>query len=57
MKLYIADDEMDVREGLKYLIDWEKAKTAKKPCRISFVCSRIWFFWISGCPGSAVWKW
>lgn len=24
MKLYIADDEMDVREGLKYLIDWEK---------------------------------
>ena len=24
MKLYIADDEVDVREGLKYLVDWDE---------------------------------
>lgn len=23
MKLYIADDEIDVREGIKYILDWE----------------------------------
>lgn len=38
MKLFIADDEIDVREGLRYILDWtglslvfrsaEKAKTA-----------------------------
>lgn len=37
MKLFIADDEIDVREGIRYLLDWEKlgflsavrAKTAR----------------------------
>lgn len=24
MKLFIADDEIDVREGLRYILDWEK---------------------------------
>ena len=24
MKLFIADDEIDVREGIRYLLDWEK---------------------------------
>ena len=23
MKLFIADDEIDVREGIRYLLDWQ----------------------------------
>ena len=53
----IADDEVNIREGLKIIIDWNElgfeicgeAITAKRLFLPSWK-NRAWSFWISVCP-------
>ena len=54
----IADDEVNIREGLKIIIDWNelgfeicgRPPTAKRLFLPSWRRIRAWSFWISVCP-------
>ena len=56
-KLFIADDEAIIREGLRCLLDWEtlgftiagEAANGDAPCNFFCLKRRIWFCSISAC--------